>query len=79
MSFVRLDLAYDGTEFAGWATQPGERTVQEDLEGALEQVLGEEIATDRGRAHRRRRPRLGAGGELRAARQGAARGARAGP
>ncbi len=43
MSFVRLDLAYDGTGFAGWATQPGERTVQEDLEGAIAQVLGEEI------------------------------------
>ena len=43
MSFVRLDLAYDGTEFAGWATQPGMRTVQEDLEGALEEVLGEKI------------------------------------
>ncbi len=45
MSFVRLDLAYDGTDFAGWATQPGERTVQEDLENAIEEVLGERIAT----------------------------------
>ena len=45
MSFVRLDLAYDGTGFAGWATQPGERTVQEELEDALEEVLGERIAT----------------------------------
>jgi tRNA pseudouridine38-40 synthase len=45
MSFVRLDLAYDGTGFAGWATQPGERTVQEDLEDAMEQVLGERITT----------------------------------
>ncbi len=44
MSFVRLDLAYDGTEFAGWATQPGMRTVQADLEAALEQVLGEQVA-----------------------------------
>src|SRR5258705_381523 len=24
---VRLDLAYDGTEFSGWARQPGRRTV----------------------------------------------------
>ncbi len=32
---VRLDLAYDGTEFSGWATQPGLRTVQGLLEGAL--------------------------------------------
>jgi tRNA pseudouridine38-40 synthase len=41
MTSVRLDLAYDGARFAGWATQPGERTVQAELEGALGQVLGE--------------------------------------
>jgi tRNA pseudouridine38-40 synthase len=39
MTVVRLDLAYHGAEFAGWATQPGERTVQDELEGALEKVL----------------------------------------
>ena len=32
---VRLDLAYDGTAFAGWAAQPGQRTVQAVLEEAL--------------------------------------------
>jgi tRNA pseudouridine38-40 synthase len=37
---VRLDLAYHGARFAGWATQPGERTVQGELEAALERVLG---------------------------------------
>jgi tRNA pseudouridine38-40 synthase len=36
---VRLDLAYDGTEFSGWATQPGRRTVQGSLEEALAQIL----------------------------------------
>lgn len=36
---VRLDLAYDGGEFSGWATQPGRRTVQGILEAALGQVL----------------------------------------
>jgi tRNA pseudouridine38-40 synthase len=36
---LRLDLAYDGTEFAGWARQPGQRTVQNEVELALAQVL----------------------------------------
>ena len=40
MSVVRLDLAYDGTGFRGWAAQRGQRTVQGSLEGALEKVLG---------------------------------------
>jgi len=36
---LRIDLAYEGTEFHGWATQPGLRTVQETLEAALAQAL----------------------------------------
>jgi tRNA pseudouridine38-40 synthase len=36
---LRLDLAYDGTGFHGWAGQPGLRTVQGTLESALAQVL----------------------------------------
>ncbi|SDS02728.1 tRNA pseudouridine(38-40) synthase TruA [Jiangella sp. DSM 45060] len=36
---VRLDLAYDGTDFSGWAAQPGRRTVQGVLEEALGRVL----------------------------------------
>ncbi|MHA3948435.1 tRNA pseudouridine(38-40) synthase TruA [Cellulomonas bogoriensis] len=36
---VRLDLAYDGTHFSGWAAQPGLRTVQGTLEAALGTVL----------------------------------------
>lgn len=36
---LRIDLAYDGTEFSGWATQPGRRTVQDELEQALGIVL----------------------------------------
>jgi tRNA pseudouridine38-40 synthase len=35
----RIDLAYDGAGFHGWATQPGLRTVQETLELALATVL----------------------------------------
>jgi tRNA pseudouridine38-40 synthase len=40
MTTIRLDLAYDGAAFAGWAAQPGLRTVQGELEAALERVLG---------------------------------------
>ncbi|MGA4540426.1 tRNA pseudouridine(38-40) synthase TruA [Uniformispora flossi] len=36
---LRIDLAYDGAEFSGWARQPGLRTVQGTLEQALTTVL----------------------------------------
>ena len=36
---LRLDLAYDGSGFHGWAAQPGLRTVQGDLGAALATVL----------------------------------------
>ncbi len=32
-------MAYDGTGFAGWATQPGLRTVQDELETWLTRIL----------------------------------------
>lgn len=35
----RLDISYDGTAFAGWAIQPGQRTVQGELEQWVPQVL----------------------------------------
>lgn len=37
---IRLDIAYDGTNFRGWARQPGLRTVQGEIEKALERILG---------------------------------------
>ena len=36
---IRLDIAYDGTNFAGWAVQPNRRTVQGVIEEALGRIL----------------------------------------
>ena len=36
---VRLDFAYDGTDFSGWAAQPGRRTVEAELSAALTTLL----------------------------------------
>jgi tRNA pseudouridine38-40 synthase len=38
MTSTRLLIEYDGGDFAGWARQPQQRTVQEVLEDALERV-----------------------------------------
>jgi tRNA pseudouridine38-40 synthase len=40
---TKLLLEYDGTDFAGWARQPGRRTVQEELEVAIQTILREHI------------------------------------
>jgi tRNA pseudouridine38-40 synthase len=41
MTTFRLTLAYDGTEFAGWQRQPDKRTIQGELESALERITGQ--------------------------------------
>lgn len=43
MGSFRLDIEYDGSAFSGWARQPGMRTVQAELEVALETVLREPV------------------------------------
>lgn len=40
---IRLDIAYDGTHFRGWARQPGLRTVQGTIEDALARLLGSPV------------------------------------
>jgi tRNA pseudouridine38-40 synthase len=40
---VKLEIEYDGSAFKGWAKQPGQRTVQRELEAALETVLRESV------------------------------------
>ncbi|MGA3523844.1 tRNA pseudouridine(38-40) synthase TruA [Melissospora conviva] len=42
---VRLDVAYDGTDFSGWAAQPQRRTVAGVLMATLDRVLGAGTAT----------------------------------
>ena len=40
MTRVRLDVAYDGTGFSGWAVQPDRRTVAGELTATLDRVCG---------------------------------------
>jgi tRNA pseudouridine38-40 synthase len=42
---LRIDLSYDGTNFAGWAKQPDRRTLQEEIEKALTVLTQSNIAT----------------------------------
>jgi tRNA pseudouridine38-40 synthase len=42
MRNLKLTLSYDGSDFNGWQTQPGFRTVQETLETAIMALTGEE-------------------------------------
>lgn len=42
---LRLDIAYDGTEFAGWAVQAGQRTVAGVLDDALSTVFRTPVVT----------------------------------
>lgn len=43
MPTARLLIEYDGSGFAGWARQPGLRTVQGELEAGLERILRREV------------------------------------
>lgn len=43
MHGVRLVVAYDGTEFAGFQLQLGQRTVQGELERAAEEMAGQRV------------------------------------
>ncbi|GAA3202213.1 tRNA pseudouridine(38-40) synthase TruA [Actinocorallia longicatena] len=36
---LRLEISYDGTDFAGWARQPEQRTVQGTIEEALARIM----------------------------------------
>jgi len=42
---LRIDLAYDGTNYSGWAKQPDQRTVQEEFENALSTITQSKVET----------------------------------
>src|SRR4051812_3221676 len=46
MRNIRLLLSYDGTDFSGWQRQPDQRTVQQVLEEAIEQLTGSTASTN---------------------------------
>src|SRR5262249_22318074 len=43
---LKLTLAYDGTDFAGWQSQQNGRTVQDVLEAALLKITGESLRVE---------------------------------
>lgn len=43
MRRIKLIVAYDGTNYCGWQVQPGQRTIEGELNKALSELLKEEI------------------------------------
>jgi tRNA pseudouridine38-40 synthase len=43
MKRIKLEIAYDGTAYCGWQLQPGEPTVEAQLNKALSELFNEEI------------------------------------
>lgn len=41
---IAVGVEYDGTEYAGWQSQPGQRTVQDAVEAALSKVADEPVS-----------------------------------
>lgn len=41
MRNIKLTIEYDGTDFRGWQVQPGQRTVQGEIEKAVSTITGE--------------------------------------
>ena len=59
MQRYRFDITYDGTDYSGWQVQPNGMAVQERIENALHEIIGESVSlhgsgrTDQG-VHARR-------------------------
>lgn len=40
---LKLVISYDGTDFAGWQSQPGRGAIQDHLEAALQRIAGQRV------------------------------------
>ena len=40
---VKLTVQYDGSNYSGWQTQPGKKTIQSELVEAVSNLVGEKI------------------------------------
>ena len=40
---LRIDLTYDGTNYAGWAPQPDQRTIEGELTSAISKLAGVQV------------------------------------
>lgn len=43
MRTIKLTLAYDGAAYRGWQRQPGNRTLQDEIEQAIFRITGEKL------------------------------------
>ena len=43
MRNIKLTIEYDGTNFSGWQVQKDKRTIQQEIESALEKILKEKV------------------------------------
>ncbi len=44
MKTIRLRIAYEGTNYAGWQTQPNQRTIQGEVERAIQKLTGQSVS-----------------------------------
>jgi tRNA pseudouridine38-40 synthase len=40
---IRLTISYDGSDYHGWQTQPGRKTIQQTLTDAIQNLIGSEV------------------------------------
>lgn len=43
MRNIKITIEYDGKNYAGWQSQPGKESIQEEIENAISLITGEEI------------------------------------